>query len=66
MRFRGTPGLHVIDSTTGTEIGKFDAKGFLEIDDNRLAERMKRSFLPAPIRQKKAATPKKEVNNNDG
>jgi len=66
MRFKGTPGLFVIDSKTGTKIGKFDSKGYLEVKDERMAARMQKRFAPAQAKQKKASLPKvKEVINHD-
>lgn len=63
MRFKGTPHLHVIDGKTDLEIGVFDAKGYLEVKDSKLADRMKNRFKPAPVKEKKAAKPKvKDVN----
>ena len=41
MRFKGTPGLHVFDSKTGTEIGQFDSKGYLTIEDEKLLTRVR-------------------------
>ena len=62
MRFKGTPCLHVMDATSGAEIGRFDSKGYLEIENEKVAARMKRRFMPAPEKQKKAAPPEeKEV-----
>ena len=58
MRFRGKPHLHVIDGKTDLEIGVFDAKGYLEVEEQKLADRMMKRFKPVPVKQKKAAVPK--------
>lgn len=55
MRFKGKPNMHVIDAKKDVEIGMFNSKGYLEIKDEELIERMKKRFKPAPIKQKKAA-----------
>lgn len=62
MRFKGTPNLRVIDTKKKVRIGVFDSKGYLEIEDEALFDRMKRRFKEAPVRRKKAAATKvKEV-----
>ena len=60
MRFKGTPNQFVTDSITGAVIGRFDSKGCLEIEDERLAERMKKRFKPAPEKQAVKKQTKKE------
>lgn len=62
MRFKGTPGMHVIDTDTGKTIGMFSDKGYLSVEDEAMVKRMKKRFAPAPVKQKKAVAPKgKEV-----
>ncbi len=62
MKFKGEPGVYVIDSATGKQIGRFDDKGYLDIKDEKTAARMKNRFMIAEKKQKPAETPKgKEV-----
>lgn len=62
MRFKGTPNMHVIDGKSKANIGVFDSKGYLEVEDEKLFDRMKSRFEPVPVKKKKAAKPKvKEV-----
>lgn len=62
MKFKGEPGMYVIDSVTGKQIGRFDEKGYLDIEDDKTAVRMKNSFTSVQEKQKSAAAPKgKEV-----
>ena len=44
MRFKGKPGMHVIDRETGARIGVFDTKGYIDVADERYAARMCRRF----------------------
>lgn len=62
MRFKGKPGVHVIDADTGKTIGVFDDKGYLSVEDETILKRMKKRFTPVPVKQKRAESPKgKEV-----
>ncbi len=61
MKFKGEPGLCVIDSVTGRQIGRFDEKGYLCISDEKSAQRMKGSFTPVKEKKKAAAQKGKGV-----
>lgn len=61
MRFKGTPGLHVVDAETGRQVGVFDGKGYMEVADEAMAARMKRVFNISEPRKKRAVPEGKEV-----
>ena len=62
MKFKGEPGMYVIDSATGKRIGRFDDEGYLDVKDEKTVIRMKNRFMSVQKKQKTAATPKgKEV-----
>jgi len=58
MKFRGTPKLRVVDHDTQKLIGVFDSKGYLEIEDEKYIERMKKKFKP--VSPKKSTSGKNE------
>ena len=66
MRFKGMPGMHVVDAETNTPVGVFNGRGFLEVTDEELVERMKRVFTPAPVRQRKNKPARKGSEKDDG
>ncbi len=52
MRFKGRPGMCVFDYHKDTLVGRFDAKGYLDVDDEALHARMARQFRAVRQRQK--------------
>lgn len=61
MKFKAEPGLCVIDSATGRQIGRFDEKGYLNINDEKTAQRMEKRFTKVKEKQRAAATKGKGV-----
>ena len=57
MKFKAEPGLCVIDSVTGRQIGRFDEKGYLNINDEKTAQRMEKRFTKVKEKQR-ADSPK--------
>jgi len=52
MRFKGKPGMCVFDYKTDKLIGKFDSKGYMDVEDEGLQERLAQQFKAVRQRQK--------------
>ncbi len=61
MKFEAEPGLYVIDSVTGRQIGRFDEKGYMNINDEKTAQRMEKRFAKVNEKQRMTAPKGKGV-----